>query len=337
MSKDLQIMPIGEVQTMATNLANSGLFPGIKNEQQAFTLMMLCQSEGLHPMKALQRYDIIEGRPGLKAAAMQADFQKLGGKISILKRDSECCQMHFDYQGMDTTITVTLEEFTRVGITKGKYGVKANWAKHPRQMLHARCVSEGINAVCPQVKTGMVTPEELMDMTPEVENKVESILYTQEPEKVNGNDVEKAVLPDEEVQIAKDSKKLRAAINKEMLALTSEDEIRKVCAKYNGVHGKDFWDSFTYKNNEKFETFKDVAQRHIDRVLASDERHTPEAHEEWVNGVLEGGNVKFQSYLSAYNTDEKYQADQQCYDVLKERAIDLGLWNDEEQTFIKVK
>jgi len=286
-------------------------------------------------MKVLQRYDLIDGKPGLKAAAMQADFMNVGGKIEIKERNEKACEMDFDFKGMKTTIRVTYDEFLKSGLAKSKKGgLKKNWARHPRQMLHARCVSEGINAVCPQVKVGMVTPEELMDMAPESEDKVDSILYAEEPQHVNGNDVEKVELPDEEKRLAKDSRKLRSAINKEMQPLTTEEDIRKVCKKYNGVHGKDFWQTFTYKNNEKFETFEDVAKQHIERITKNDERHTQDAHKEWINRVLNAGMVDFYSFLSAYNKDEKYQADTICFDALKTRAVELALWNDEELDFI---
>jgi len=324
--KDLQIMPINEVTTMATNLCASGLFPGIKNEKQAFTLMMLCQSEGLHPMKALQRYDIIEGRPGLKAAAMQADFQKLGGEITILKRDSECAQMMFKYRGMETTITVTFEEFVKSGVAKGKYGIKANWQRHPRQMLHARCVSEGINAVCPQVKVGMVTPEELMDLSEMPEN-ADDIMLSEEPEYSVGE--AKISLPEEEIQISKDSRKLRAALNKELQPLNSVGDIRTVCQKYNKTHGTDFWETFTYHKNEKVETYKDLYISHLNRVNAKNERHTPEMHADWIKRLTECDAEKYWSFYDGYNQDEMYQTDNACFEALANRAKELGYWDDE--------
>jgi hypothetical protein len=331
MSKELQLMEVKDVQAMAKALSVSGLFPGIQNEQQAFTLMMLCQSEGLHPMKALQRYDIIEGRPGLKAAAMQADFQNLGGKISILKRDSECAQMTFEYKGMDTTITVTYEEMVRTGVAKSRNGIKANWARHPRQMLHARCVSEGVNAVCPQVKVGMLTPEELMDLNEEPETK-SSIMYTEEPEHVPES--EKNEIPEEEMEQAKAARKLRAAMNKDMQPLTTEEEIRKVCGVYNKAHGKEFWQTFTYHKNQKVETFEDLFNSHIERIQTANGSHTAEAHAEWCNNLGQCDKTEYWQFVSGYNQNEMYQNDNMCFEALRDKAREFGYWDDENSDFI---
>ena len=58
-------------------------------------LAMLCDAEGLHPMMAIRRYHIIEGRPTLRADAMQADFQRSGGRIRWEQSDAEVCRAVF--------------------------------------------------------------------------------------------------------------------------------------------------------------------------------------------------------------------------------------------------
>ena len=46
-----QLIPVNEVQTMAIAVAKSGLF-GMKTPEQALALMLVAQSEGLHPARA---------------------------------------------------------------------------------------------------------------------------------------------------------------------------------------------------------------------------------------------------------------------------------------------
>ena len=57
------VVPFEQQMTLAKAFAASGLF-GLKSPEQALALMALCEAEGMHPAKAVQRYDIVQGRPG---------------------------------------------------------------------------------------------------------------------------------------------------------------------------------------------------------------------------------------------------------------------------------
>jgi hypothetical protein len=74
---------VADVQAMAAAAARSQLY-GL-SEAQAFTLMMIAEAEGLHPIRALQRYHIIDGKPAMRADAMQAEFQRHGGRLRWLE------------------------------------------------------------------------------------------------------------------------------------------------------------------------------------------------------------------------------------------------------------
>ena len=64
MTTEIQTFAVPDMQTMAASVAKSRLF-GL-DEAQAFTLMLLAQSEGIHPVKAVQRYHVIQGRPAMR-------------------------------------------------------------------------------------------------------------------------------------------------------------------------------------------------------------------------------------------------------------------------------
>lgn len=165
----LRAFSVDDVSAMADNVARSGLFPGVTSPAAAFSLMMLCQSEGLHPMQALKRYHIIEGRPTLRADAMQAEFQRQGGRIQWVEFSRTAARAVFSHpefcpDGVD--LAVTFEEFARTGMVNGKYGVKDNWKHHPDSMLRARLISKGIRMVHPGIVAGIYTPEEALDFTP---------------------------------------------------------------------------------------------------------------------------------------------------------------------------
>ena len=80
---------IDDIQRMAKNVALAKLFPGIENEHAAFTLMMLCEAEGLHPITALRRYHIIEGKPCMSAELMLARARRFGHKTKWIEMSAE--------------------------------------------------------------------------------------------------------------------------------------------------------------------------------------------------------------------------------------------------------
>jgi len=156
--KELQIIPINELQVMAQAACKSGLFQ-MPSPEAALTLMLLCQAEGLHPIQALRQYHIIKGRPAMRADAMQAAFQAAGGNISWVERNDKKCSAEFSHsQGGKILVEWTIDMAAKAGLTNNP-----TWQKFPRAMLSARCVSEGVRAVYPAVVCGLYCPEEVQD------------------------------------------------------------------------------------------------------------------------------------------------------------------------------
>lgn len=153
--------PLAQIKEMGRIIAEGGLF-GMRNENQATTLLLLAQAKGINPMLAMERYHIIENKPSMKSDAMLADFLERGGAIEYVEYSHEAVEIRFKYHGAELPVRWTLEDATRAGLAG-----KGNWSKYTRQMLKARVVSEGIRAVCPLVNAGMYSPEEVMDMQPE--------------------------------------------------------------------------------------------------------------------------------------------------------------------------
>ena len=71
------LIPFNDIEQMGVVAAKSNLF-GFKNPEEAMSLMILCQAEGMHPGIAMRDYHVIQGRPALKADAMLARFQQAG-------------------------------------------------------------------------------------------------------------------------------------------------------------------------------------------------------------------------------------------------------------------
>jgi hypothetical protein len=161
MPTEMQIFNVSDMQTMAQSVAKSRLF-GL-DEAQAFTLMLLAQSEGIHPIKAVQRYHVIQGRPAMKADAMLADFQKAGGSVEWLTEsdDREKCEAvfrHAKHAPQGKTIRFGLNDAKAAGLAN-----KDTWKAYPSAMMRARVVSIGIRMIMPGIVAGLYTPEEIAD------------------------------------------------------------------------------------------------------------------------------------------------------------------------------
>lgn len=155
------IIPLSDVERMAMAVAGSNLF-GIKTKEQAVALMLVAQSEGLHPARAALEYHVIQGKPSLKADAMLSRFQAAGGKVEWHDYTPDKVSATFSHtQGGSIRI-----EWTRKMADDAKLTNKETWRQYPRQMLRARVISEGIRTVFPGVSVGIYTPEEVQDFVP---------------------------------------------------------------------------------------------------------------------------------------------------------------------------
>jgi hypothetical protein len=155
------VMTLSEVWQMAEYVSASRLF-GTATPEQAFTLMMICQSEGLHPIQAMRRFDIIDGRPALKAAAIQAEFQRLGGRIEIgvcNAAEANATFSHPVYQPNPVAMKTTFEHYKKIGLTG-----KKNWTNDPEAMLWWRLVAKGVRRIYPGIVVGIYSADEVQDM-----------------------------------------------------------------------------------------------------------------------------------------------------------------------------
>lgn len=155
------LVPVDQIERMALAVAKSGLF-GVKTPDQAMALMLVAQAEGMHPAIAARDYHVINGRPTLRADAMLARFQQAGGKVEWGEYTDRKVVGTFTHpQGGSVRIEWTTDMAVSAGLTRNP-----TWKAYPRQMLRARCISEGIRTIYPGVAIGTYTPEEAEDMAP---------------------------------------------------------------------------------------------------------------------------------------------------------------------------
>lgn len=161
MSTELSVIPYQEVEKMAIAVSKSQLF-GAKTPEQALVLLLLAQAEGLHPMIAARDYDIIQNKPAKKSEAMMRSFQQAGGSVEWIELTDTVAKAKFiPPQGSSIVIDWTIERAKKAGLLD-KNGSMYN--KYPRRMLSARCISEGIKTVWPSATSGLLSPEEVLDI-----------------------------------------------------------------------------------------------------------------------------------------------------------------------------
>jgi hypothetical protein len=155
------LLPLQEVERMASALVKSQ-FGGIKTVEQALTLMLVAQAEGMHPATVLQTYHIINGQPSMKSHAMLARFQQAGGSVRWLERsDTRVCGVFSHPQGGEVEVDWDMERVKKAGLAN-----REGYQKYPRPLLTARAISEGVRTVYPAALGGFYTPEEVSDFAP---------------------------------------------------------------------------------------------------------------------------------------------------------------------------
>ena len=158
MSNELQLFKLSDMQTMAEAVARSGLF-GMKNPDQALALMLVAQSENMHPATVTQDYDIIQGKACRKTHSVMARFQQMGGKVEWHQLTDAIADATFSHPaGGALRIEWTIEQAKKAGLTG-----KDNWKNYPRAMLRARVIAEGVRAIYPAAIGGMMVAEEAQD------------------------------------------------------------------------------------------------------------------------------------------------------------------------------
>ena len=150
---------VTDMEKMATVILKSKLF-GMETVDQTLTLMLLAQSEGMHPATAARDFHIIKGRPAMKADAMLARFQQSGGKVEWQEYTDAKVAAYFSHPQSPKPVLIewTFAHAAKIGLTG-----KDTWKNYPRAMLRARVISEGVRTCFPVISTGIYTPEEIQD------------------------------------------------------------------------------------------------------------------------------------------------------------------------------
>jgi hypothetical protein len=159
-----KFLPVAEINALAANFAQSGLFADAKQAAQAFVKIQAGQEVGIPPFAAMSGIHVIQGKP-VMGAGLIASSVKAHGKYNykVVKLDDKICSIDF-YEGPEVigNSTFTIED--------AKKAATKNIDKFPKNMLFARAISNGVKWFCPDVFAGPVyVPEEMAEVTVDVE------------------------------------------------------------------------------------------------------------------------------------------------------------------------
>jgi hypothetical protein len=158
--QEQRLTSLEEMQAFAEAAVRSKFY-GFKTADEMLPLMIIAQSEGRSFASVVQEYDIISGKPSLKAEAMLARFQKSGGHIQWTElSDARCAAIFSHPQCSPVEIDWDMRRAQQAQIKNHM------WAKYPRNMLKARVISDGVRTAFPACLGGMYTPEEVSEFAP---------------------------------------------------------------------------------------------------------------------------------------------------------------------------
>ena len=169
-------------------ICRSGMF-GCESKEAGIVFALQCIAENKPPLEMAKNYHLVKGKLTKRADAMLADFRRAGGKVTWrdLKND-KIQEAVFEFEDVQTTASFSMEDAKRAGLVRAG----SAWDKTPAAMLRARCISETLRAIAPEIVQGVYVPEEI-DIKPQAAMPAEVELV--KPVKADAIDVVEVVKP----------------------------------------------------------------------------------------------------------------------------------------------
>jgi len=141
-------------------LAQSGYFTDAKDANQAIVKVLAGREMGFGPIASMTGIYIVKGKPSMGANLIAAAIKRSGRyDYRVKELTDEVCRIEFFEVIGGKRESIGVSEFTKAQAQKA--GTQ-NMDKFPRNMLFARCMSNGAKWYCADVFGGPVyTPEEL--------------------------------------------------------------------------------------------------------------------------------------------------------------------------------
>ncbi len=138
------------IEATAAMFVRSGMFPDMKSEEQAATLLIIGRGFNISDYDSVTGLYLRQGKVNMHANVMAAAI-KASGKYDyeVVENSDQQCQIQFfrvDSTGRHPlgNHTFSMQQAQRANLTKN-----FTWKQYPEAMLFARCISSGYRAHCP--------------------------------------------------------------------------------------------------------------------------------------------------------------------------------------------
>jgi hypothetical protein len=151
-SSNMALMPMAEMSQLGKAFVESKMFPDVQSVAQAIVKMQAGSELGFPPMVSMRGINIIKGRVELSAGLIAALVKKGGRYNYRITRHTanECAIEWYDGGKLVYSNTFTMADAEKAGLTSN-----AVYMRFPRNMLFARCLTNGARIVCPEKLAGV--------------------------------------------------------------------------------------------------------------------------------------------------------------------------------------
>lgn len=174
MSIELRTEELPILQQAAHALSQSKLCG--HTQQDAYFVLVAGRELGLGPVASLRNIHVIDGKPSLGVHALTAVAMPHCEKWEV-ESDATRCRITCKRRGYPSehTLEYTLDDAKRAGLDS-----RPNWKRMPREMLFARCASNLVRRVFPDLVAGVLSSEEAEDLSYEQPSR--RVVVTPQPE-----------------------------------------------------------------------------------------------------------------------------------------------------------
>lgn len=180
---------------LGQTLASSGYFKDARDAAQAAVKVMAGAELGLPPVTSMSGIHIVEGKPTIGAGLMATLVKKHPNySYRVVDHTVERCEIAFYEHGEEIGRSeFTMAEAKNAGLVRDR----GPWKAHPKNMLFARALSNGVRWHCPDVLGGPVYTHDEMGLEVNADGEVISPIPPPTPPPVVSKAAEVEVIPSE--------------------------------------------------------------------------------------------------------------------------------------------
>ena len=160
MSDNTALITLADTERLGNIFVKSGFFADARQEAQAIVKILAGRELGLGPIASMTGIYVVQGRITLGANVIAAIIKRSGHyDFRVLEITDQICRIEFFEIVNGRRESLGISVFSRDDAIKA--GTQ-NMTKFARNMLYARCLTNGARWYCPDVYAGGIyTPEEM--------------------------------------------------------------------------------------------------------------------------------------------------------------------------------